>query len=292
MISVIMSTYNEKESELRKSINSILDQTYGDFEFIIINDNPNNQMLKVFLAELTDERIRILENETNLGLVASLNKGVSYATGEYIARMDADDISYPDRFEKQLKYLTDNNLDLIGSWFIHIDESEQDNPIKKYEFPVSPSAIKKVIKYNSCLPAPSWFGKREVFVKNNGYRNYKYCEDYDFLLRAVANGFSLGNYPDYLLRYRIRQTSISVSNKNKQLLSSRYLGKNHYRINEVTKEELEDYLQSSETLKELEYMNRYDELTARGGIKNRLISLTNKYVWIRKYEMLITKLAK
>ena len=98
-ISVVMSVYNEPVDWIRQSIDSILNQTFRYFEFIIINDNPEGisqkKMLKDFAAK--DNRIKIIENEENKGLTKSLNIGISKATGKYIARMDADDISMPDR---------------------------------------------------------------------------------------------------------------------------------------------------------------------------------------------------
>ena len=116
MISIIMSTYKEEESLLRQSIESILKQTYRDFEFIIILDNPENEMHKRVIEEyvLRDSRIHFYINEKNMGLTHSLNRGIDLAKGEYIARMDADDISLVDRLERQLEYLEKNHYDLIG----------------------------------------------------------------------------------------------------------------------------------------------------------------------------------
>ena len=297
MISVIMSAYNEKESELRKSINSIINQTYRDLEIIIVDDNPNNAELKKILDSLTDERIKLVYNERNLGLVNSLNRALKVAAGEYIARMDADDISFPDRLEKQLKYLQEKQLDLVGGWLVLIDDSEEDREIRKYEFPSSVEGINATIRFGSPIPHPTWLGKREVFDTLKGYRNVRYCEDYDFVLRAVHHGFKLGNVPDYVLRYRIRSTSITNSNRNKQLLLSRYIGKNRNRIDDVTEEELNKYINSDKAVVEVKYLDRFDKVRAdysqgKNKLKNALILATNKYFWIRRYEMFMTKLHK
>jgi glycosyltransferase involved in cell wall biosynthesis len=109
-ISAVMSVYNESEEYLRKSIESILNQTYTDFEFIIILDNPDNKKARDILKEYEnkDDRIVLLENEKNIGLAPSLNRGVKVARGKYIARMDADDIALPQRFEKQVYFLENN----------------------------------------------------------------------------------------------------------------------------------------------------------------------------------------
>ena len=103
LISVLMSTYNETESELSQSIESILHQTYRNIQFLIVNDNPANPTLAHTLSRYaaSDSRIQIVENEQNLGLVASLNRGWKLAKGQYIARMDADDIALPHRLESE-----------------------------------------------------------------------------------------------------------------------------------------------------------------------------------------------
>ncbi len=116
MISVIMSTYNEENMLIRQAVESILNQTYSEFEFIIVLDNPKNIEIANLIQEYAsrDKRIVILKNEKNLGLVKSLNKALEISKGEYIMRMDADDISEKDRIEKEYKFLKENNLDLVA----------------------------------------------------------------------------------------------------------------------------------------------------------------------------------
>ena len=106
LVSVIMSVYNEPEYMLSEAVNSILKQTFRDFEFIIVNDNPKTSMLNsIKKACGNDDRVRILNNEENLGLARSLNKGIEVAVGKYMARMDADDISREDRLAVEVEYL-------------------------------------------------------------------------------------------------------------------------------------------------------------------------------------------
>ena len=128
MISVIMSTYKEDESQLRQSIESILNQNYQDFEFIIILDNSENEMHRRVISEYAkqDVRIRFFVNENNHGRTLALNRGLALAKGEYIAIMDADDISVLNRIEIQKKYLEDNHFDLIGGVSKMIDENGND----------------------------------------------------------------------------------------------------------------------------------------------------------------------
>ena len=224
MITVIMSTYKEDERLLRESIESILNQTYKDFEYIIILDYPDNDVHKSVIEEyaLKDDRIHFYINETNMGLTDSLNRGLSLCHGEYIARMDADDISLPDRLERQMKYLEKNHYDLIGG----ITEMINENGTLLYSIksvPTDPKKINKALRYSQCIAHPTWLGKKEVFEKNAGYRHMPLCEDYDFTLRAVLNGFVISNLNEPVLKYRMTSNSISRSNLFEQYLYMSYI---------------------------------------------------------------------
>lgn len=233
MISVIMSTYKEDERLLRESIESILNQTYRDFEYIIILDYPDNDVHKSVIEEyaLKDDRIHFYINEKNMGLTDSLNRGLSLCHGEYIARMDADDISLPDRLERQMKYLEKNHYDLIGG----ITEIINENGSLLYSIksvPTDPKKINKALRYSQCIAHPTWLGKKEVFEKNAGYRHMPLCEDYDFTLRAVLNGFVISNLNEAVLKYRMTSNSISRSNLFEQYLYMSYIT-NEYKNNRI-----------------------------------------------------------
>ena len=224
MISVIMSTYKEDERLLRESIESILNQTYRDFEYIIILDYPDNDVHKSVIEEyaLKDDRIHFYINEKNMGLTDSLNRGLSLCHGEYIARMDADDISLPDRLERQMKYLEKNHYDLIGG----ITEMINENGSLLYSIksvPADPKKINKALRYSQCIAHPTWLGRKEVFEKNAGYRHMPLCEDYDFTLRALLNGFVVSNLNEAVLKYRMTSNSISRSNLFEQYLYMSYI---------------------------------------------------------------------
>ena len=224
MISVIMSTYKEDERLLRESIESILNQTYRDFEYIIILDYPDNDVHKSVIEEyaIKDDRIHFYINEKNMGLTDSLNRGLSLCHGEYIARMDADDISLPDRLERQMEYLEKNHYDLIGG----ITEMINENGSLLYSIksvPTDPKKINKALRYSQCIAHPTWLGRKEVFEKNSGYRHMPLCEDYDFTLRAVLNGFVISNLNEAVLKYRMTSNSISRSNLFEQYLYMSYI---------------------------------------------------------------------
>ena len=226
--SVIMATYKESIECLKQSIESIINQTYNDFEFIIILDNPDNKEHIAFINDYVckDERIKFYINDKNMGLTNTLNRVLNLAEGKYICRMDADDISELYRMEHQKKYLEENDFDLIGGISQMIDEDGNTiYSIKKV--PTNFKKIKKCIKYNQVISHPTWFGKKEVFDKLNGYRNMPLCEDYDFTLRAILQGFKISNVNECVLKYRMTKDSISRSNLFEQYLFARYITKQY-----------------------------------------------------------------
>ncbi|MBU3111433.1 glycosyltransferase [Clostridium lacusfryxellense] len=247
LVSVIMSVYNEKEKWLMQAIESILNQSYKKLEFIIILDNPDNKKLNDIIKfyNKKDSRIRYFVNEKNMGLVKSLNKALGYAKGEFIARMDADDISMTDRFEKQINYLNNHpDVDFLGARCINMDE----DGVELYRDAIIPADMKLI---KSCLVNvdfvnhPTWFFRKKCSDKNNGYREITCAEDYDFLLRLITNGFKLANSNEFLVRYRIRRSGISQSNSLQQLLYSKHVVKMYkdrvkYGVEKETVEDLKN----------------------------------------------------
>ncbi len=247
-ISVVMSTYNEKEVFLRQAIESILSQTYSDFEFLIGMDNPENESIKQVLREYErcDERIKVVINEQNIGLARTLNKLISMASGEIIARMDADDRSEPDRLEKQLCYMYDNGADIISCDVLVIDE---DNHVlqEMKNLPSTDKKVKRILKYNNCVPHPGWLVKKNVYSVLGGYNETPYCEDYEFLLRARNKGFRFGNVNEMLINYRMTGISISRSNLYKQYLAMKCCQKKYIEKKDIVfKDYLEENYDSSE----------------------------------------------
>jgi glycosyltransferase involved in cell wall biosynthesis len=236
LVSVIMSTYNEEPEWLEKCIDSILNQTYSHFEFLIVLDNPENEQLKLLLDDYQkkDSRIKIIPNPKNMGLVKSLNTALEHCNGKYVARMDADDISDPERLSKEKSYLEEKNLDFVFSGMIVIDENDQ----KQYEWDnnaFTPEEIKKVMGIWNISLHPTWFLKRDVYTALGGYRDIPYSEDYDFSLRALSKGYKIGKLNENLLLYRMRSTGISKSNNFEQFIISRKL------IQLYKKNKLDDY---------------------------------------------------
>ncbi len=209
-ISVIMSVFNG-EKYLADAIESILNQTFSDFEFIIIDDGSTDRSLKIIneFAQI-DKRIQVVKNDNNIGLAASLNKGISLAKGEYITRMDADDVSLPERFEKQVVYLnTHQEIAVVASNYIRVDENN--NVLRHTNRPTTPSRIFFRLFFGDVIAHPTVMMRQKIF--NKGFykynENYKTAQDYDLWL-TIINKFDIANLPDNLLYYR--DHSISASN--------------------------------------------------------------------------------
>lgn len=216
LVSVLLPLYNEPIAFAKEAIDSILKQTYQNLEIILLLDNPQNEELKKLITDYKgqDERVRIHINEENRGLPATLNAGINLATGDYIARMDGDDISVSTRIEKQLNYLLENSkVDLIGSnAYIINEDGEEIGEYSKLQTDFSQKIMLRKASIN--MIHPTWFGKSSLF-KQCKYRNFMHCEDYDFMARAYAMGSNFYNLKENLLYVRIQQKSCrSVSRKH------------------------------------------------------------------------------
>lgn len=217
-ISVVMSVYREPMDWLEQSIDSILHQSFTDFEFIIVIDDPQNQDAINFVQQKANEdnRIIILKNEVNLGLTKSLNRGLKVAKGKYIARMDADDVSYLDRFEKQYSFMEANpNVILLGTGVRYIDENGK--PIKVIIYQSDNDKVKSRMLFNSGFSHPSIMIRRSTLVKNDVWYDEDYRQTQDYRLYETL--YDLGdfaNLPEILVDYRISKTQISTKLHNSQ----------------------------------------------------------------------------
>ena len=262
-VSVIMSTYNESSEYLKSAVCSIINQSYSNLQIIIVIDNPTNYELIRILEEYAqkDERIVLIKNPKNCGLVYSLNRALQVADGKYVARMDADDISDLRRIELQVEFLNKTRTDLISSNVIDIDERGEAIHDAS-SFPGEHEKIIKILKYYDCMVHPSWLGKKVVFDELKGYREIKSCEDYDFLLRAVIKGYKLGITKDALLKYRINTSGISLSTRPVQK-TSHYIIRKYYRKGEIISlDNYNTYMQSKGGKKKQEKYKRYYMMSA------------------------------
>lgn len=207
-ISAIMSVYNA-EKYISQAIDSILNQSFKDFEFIIIEDCSTDNSLAILNSYAEkDSRIKIIQKQENKrmkGFIENLNIGLNEAQGKYIARMDADDIAHPLRFEKQYQYLETNpDIFMVGSAVNFIDENN--HFIKKLEALEHHTEIIKQMPKTVTMYHPVIMFRNHSNIR---YRNLYYCEDYDLYLRLINEGKKFHNFTESLLDYRILNTSIS-----------------------------------------------------------------------------------
>jgi glycosyltransferase involved in cell wall biosynthesis len=224
-ISVLLSVFNSREY-LCEAIDSVLRQTFKDFELIIIDDasdDGSSELIDNYRS--IDNRIIVIRNRNNLGLAESLNRGLKVASGSFIARMDADDMALPNRFELQIKFLEHNpTISLVGSDTAVIDT--EGNELGENRAFSDPELLRRIIVYRTISFHPTWLFRRELAEQINGYRDFPVCQDYDFLLRAIESGARVSNYPGVLLRQRrysgiSNRKSITVRKTTEYILSLR-----------------------------------------------------------------------
>lgn len=211
-ISVLMSVHNG-EKYLHKAIDSILNQTFKNFEFIILDDASTDNSLNI-IQTYQDSRIRLIKNEQNLGLTKSLNKGLDLCEGKYIVRMDADDVSLPNRIQSQVDYMEKNqDIGVCGSWAKFIGERE--GIICK--MPINYDEIKCRLMFENVIIHPSVIIHKEMFEKFSlKYdENLQFAQDYELWCRAI-DCFKFANIPEVLLLYRIHQGQIWTKNRKPQ----------------------------------------------------------------------------
>lgn len=205
---------------LPAAVNSILDQTYENFELLAIDDGSIDETRQWLAARsFQDDRLRVLDNQ-GTGLVDALNYGISQAQGAYIARMDADDIAMPRRFERQVKFLEANPLiAVLGTQVLPID-AKGDPAGRATAFPTDPATIANALLEKGCVfRHPTIMARREALQSVGGYRaDLAYAEDFDLWLR-MAERFKLANLPDVTLFYRSHPQSISNARQLEQQLA-------------------------------------------------------------------------
>lgn len=218
LISIILSTYNGSKY-IKESIESVLKQTYTNFEFIIINDCSTDNVGDLILSyKKNDNRIIYIKNEKNLKLTSSLNKGLKKVKWKYIARIDDDDIWLKEKLEKQVNFM-ENNSDYGVCWTQRIDIDENWKELITHKKIIKNTEIKKIMLFWSQFSHSSILIRKKAIDELWWYNiKYNYIEDYELWLR-IWTKYKLYNIPEKLLIYRFLYSSISRKNKIKiQLL--------------------------------------------------------------------------
>ncbi|GJG93483.1 glycosyltransferase [Cupriavidus pauculus] len=218
LISVVMPAYNAQE-HLAEALQSVLQQTYEYFEVILIDDGSSDHTLEI-ARSFDDPRIRIVENESNLGLVNTLNKALGYCRGDYIARMDADDLCVPERFQLQVDFLAEHpEVGVVGGAIRFFDNIP--TPYT-FHFPTAHEDIRVALMFYCPLAHPALMFRRSVYDegKLKYTSEFPHAEDY-WLWSRFTVGVRSANLPDLLLHYRLHKKQVSTSESNHQYLASR-----------------------------------------------------------------------
>jgi len=261
-VTVLMSVYNS-DQYLDQAINSILAQTYKDFEFIIIDDGSTDQSIEICKRfAKTDSRIRFIEYGKNLGLPKSLNKGILLAKGKYIARQDADDYSAPNRLELQLNFAKENDwVDVIGSDCYVIDLLG--NVVyQDVSFSACRDHKESLLKHRALFPHGSAFVKKEKLLEVGLYDiRFYYVQDGELWLRMISKNAKIHVVKELLYYYRVGPNG-SIKRNNAKLMFNKILRMN-YAENmsiELVDKELEHvkaYLTNSKTTTKPHFMADY-----------------------------------
>jgi len=215
LISVLMPVRNA-EAFLPEALQSLLSQTYADFEILIINDGSTDGGME-WIAAVDDSRIRILGDERQLGIAARLNQGIEAANGKYIARMDADDLCAPDRLERQVRRMeTDPAIDVLGTAAAYIDERGEVVGAPR-PAPYDDRCIKWRMLTSNCIIHPSVMLRGSVVKEHRYSEDCAYAQDFDLWLRLAVKGFRFANLPEVLLLQRRHSTTVSVVRRKEQI---------------------------------------------------------------------------
>ncbi len=210
-VTVLMPVYNASVY-LQDAVDSILKQTFKDFELLIINDGSKDDTSSI-LQSFNDTRIRLVQHSTNEGLVKTLNEGLKSARGNYIVRMDADSVSLPNRISKQVKFMNANrDVALAGAWFRDINSKTQVSKV-----PGKHEEIKSFLFFNPVFAHSTVIIRKNYFQSHHLYYNadFPHAEDYELSVR-VSRMLKLANVPEVLLHSRYHDYRISSQHNNAQ----------------------------------------------------------------------------
>jgi len=219
-VSVVIGAYNG-EKFLRPAIEGILNQTFRDFELIVVDDGSHDNTARI-LDEFRDEKMRVVYNDQNLGIAATLNKGIALARGEYVALQDHDDVSVPERLAVQVAFLDNHpQIGMVGSSCSIIDEAGtllENRPVETDE-----SKLRWGLLWRTMLHHTTLMVKRQAIEEVGGYSpdpQYRFAEDYDLMSR-VAHRYRVVNLPQILGYWRVHKTSASQLNAREQVAAGR-----------------------------------------------------------------------
>jgi len=216
LVTVLMPVYNG-EKYLAEAIESVLNQTFADFELLIIDDCSSDNSVEI-IQSYNDNRLKLIINEENIGQSSTMNKAIELAEGKYIARLDQDDLSYKNRLQVQLEKISDLNKTILGSWAYAINQKS--DIIGCIQHPVKNESILDALSIGSPLSHSSIFADKKELLLLGGYtENFKIAMDWDLWIKAAIKNYYFYNIPEYLIGLRQHTNQASKDKKGKRILN-------------------------------------------------------------------------
>jgi|GEM_PF-1060140 Predicted glycosyltransferases len=226
-VSVIMAVFNAGRF-LRQTVESVINQTMTDWELVAVDDCSTDDSVEI-LRSFNDPRIRIIEKKINSGAAESRNLGIQYALGEYLAVLDADDISYPVRFERQVGFLEKHpEITIVGSYADAIDE--HGNKLFDIRLPLNPEEVRTRLLFESAMVQSSAMMRADAITQRSLYydKAFTYVEDFELFQRA-SRSVEIANIPEVLIAYRYSPENITTRHYKEQALLARTAIEKHFR---------------------------------------------------------------
>ena len=262
LITVAMPVYNG-EKYLSDAVESILSQTIADFEFLIIDDGSidgSREILRAYAA--ADSRIKLIER-CNRGFSNTVNEIAFLAEGRWLARMDQDDIASPNRFERQIHWLTQESADICGAWI----ESFGSGPTEVRKHPIGDQEIKYGLLFGSVLAHPTVMIKTDLIKKLMYNPDWDKAEDYELWTRSALLGVRLTNIPEVLLKYRVHPAQISSATNTQQKKLSQLVRRSYWKysrlVRHINNDFAEEFLKLYEPVLSQINMDKVDTLVFR-----------------------------
>ncbi len=279
ILSIVMPVYN-RENYIKSAIDSILNQTFTRFEFIIINDGSTDKTVEI-IQSYNDLRIKLHHNDKNRGIVYSRNHGLQKATGKYIGMFDSDDIALPQKFEKQVNFLEKNpDYAMVGAWVKWID-GDGNLTGKSWKLPAPPQKIPAMMLFRN------YFVQSTVVIRHEAIPEGGYSEGFDIVEDSkmwfdVSLNHKVANIQEYLLHYRMHDDNISDMSekhvKNSKKLISYILNKIGI---DATDEELDLHLnlKSGKPIKSLQELKKYEKWLYKIYLANKQEKLYDQQIF-------------
>jgi glycosyltransferase involved in cell wall biosynthesis len=272
-VSVVMSAYNG-EGYLRESVESILNQTFTDFEFIIVDDGSTDGTWDI-LTEYAgqDQRIALVKNLENIGLTKSLNKGLALAKGGFIARQDADDISCRERLAYQVCFLDEfPDVGVLGTWVAYINKEGHQESV--WETPARAAIVKWSLLFGNCIAHPSVMLRHFLVKGGIAYRSeISYAQDYELWVR-LSDKTQLNNLPEVLYLRRVHEQMIGIKNYEQQEQTVREVMR--YAQTELLGNEVSERMVSS--LRHATRRKNLEKAVELRAVSNLIIHLCRAYI--------------